>query len=340
LSTPGCWNGRVQPATFGGAAEQEDARRYRDYLADKYGAARQAISGVHFNVSFPEVYWAALADKSGAVPDRTAHYFAVMRNLLRYRFVLTYLLGASPLVDARWGDELVERLTVPARSLFAVCGPHSSSLRSGPLGYQLSDYTAEALTDVWSGLPAYVGGIREAIANGDLASEREFYAPVRPKTGEGGGLQALERRGVEYLEIRVLDLDPLANTGVTQTTLLFVEAFIAAAALLPDQPLTAAELATETNLNTWATMCSCPRSEELRAILSAEAAPLWPALREAAELVGPEHAAATEAFAEIFAGRKPRIVDQLFAGAEKSGLSLRNFGLRLARQYREELAHD
>ena len=340
LSTPGCWNGRVQPATFGGAPAQEQARQYRDYLADKYGAARQAISGVHFNVSFPTAFWSALESGDDEPVDRSALYFAIMRNLLRYRFVLTYLLGASPLVDARWGAELTERLDAPGRSLFAACGRHSSSLRSGPLGYQLSDRVAADLAGVWSGLPAFVGGIRGAITRGALAGEREFYAPVRPKTGEGGGLGALQRRGVEYLEIRVLDLDPFADAGVALTTLHFLEAFVAAATLLPDRPLTAEELAVEARLNTWATMCSCPEPERVRAGLAEQAEPLWPVLHEAAELLGMSHVAAVAEFAATFAGRKPRLVERFFAGAAAAGLSLRDFGLRRARQHREELDHD
>ena len=340
LSTPGCWNGRVQPATFGGAVDQEPARQYRDYLADKYGAARQAISGVHFNVSFPESFWAALESGGDDPADRSAQYFAIMRNLLRYRFVLTYLLGASPLVDARWGAELAERLDAPGRSLFAACGRYSSSLRSGPLGYQLSDRVAADLAGVWSGLPAYAGGIRGAITRGALAGEREFYAPVRPKTSEGGTLGALQRRGVEYLEIRVLDLDPFADEGVALTTLHFLEAFVAAATLLPDRPLTAEALAAESRLNTWATMCSCPDAESVRAGLAVQAEPLWTVLHEAAELLGTEHVAAVAEFAEIFAGRKPRLVERFFAGAAEARLSLREFGLRLARQHQEALDHD
>ena len=339
LSTPGCWNGSVQPAAFGGAPAYEEARDYRDYLARKYGTARQAISGVHFNVSFPEAYWAGLAGEDGVPADRTAHYFAVMRNLLRYRFVLTYLFGASPLVDVRWGEALAERFDAPDRALFAACGPRSSSLRSGPLGYGLPGRAAGALAGVWSGLPAYLGGIGAAIASGALAGEKEFYAPVRPKTGEGGGLAALRRRGVEYLEIRVLDLDPFAATGVARSTLLFLETFVAAGALLPDRPLSAEDLAVEARLNTWATMCSCPAAEDLPPALAAQAEPLWAALREAAELLGPEQAATTEEFALIFSGKEPRSVDRLFARATTAGLSLRDFGLQLARQHREELTH-
>jgi gamma-glutamylcysteine synthetase len=145
---------------------------------------------------------------------------------------------------------------------------------------------------------------------------------------------------VEYLEIRLLDLDPFAEAGVALTTLHFLEAFVAAATLLPDQPLTAAELAEEARLNTWATMCSCPDAESVRAGLAVQAEPLWPALHVAAELLGTAHVAAVAEFAAIFAGRKPRLVERFFAGAATAGLSLREFGLHLARQHREALDHD
>ncbi len=339
LSTPGCWGGDAQPANFGGAADWAAARHYRDYLAQKYGSARQAISGVHFNVSFPTVFWSALETTRGGPVDRTAVYFAAMRHLVRHRYLLTYLFGASPLVDARWAAALAEHLDASGRALLRQCGSHSSSLRSGPLGYQLPASAAESLASVWSGLDEYGDGIRRAIADGVLAGEREFYAPVRPKTVEGGSLAALTRRGVEYIEIRVLDLDPFAPEGVSVRTLLFLEAFVASALLVPDLPLAAAELAEEARLNTWATMCSCADGAGMHVALAVQAEALWAALREAATLLGPEHEAAVAEFSAVFAGRAERSVDRFFAAARTAGISLREQGLRLARRHLEELNH-
>ncbi|HLP01613.1 MAG TPA: hypothetical protein VK163_06280 [Opitutaceae bacterium] len=340
LSTPGCWGGDVAPAQFGGAVAHEAAREYRRYLAAKYGTARQAISGVHFNISLPEAFWSALAEATGAEPDRSALYFAAARNIVRNRYVLTYLFGASPLVDRRWGASLAANSATKERALLETCGHFSASLRSSPLGYQLSDETLRALAGVWSGLDAYVAGLRGAITGGLLASEREFYAPVRPKTAEGGSLGALGRRGVEYLEIRVLDLDPFAATGVALDTLRFLEAFTAAALLLPSRELTPDELAEEARLNTWATLCSCGAGTDHRGIFAARTGALWDAMHEAATLLGPAHERAVAQAAEVFAGREPRIVDRLFRAAETAGVSLREQGLRLARAQRKEFSHD
>ncbi|MFT3829471.1 MAG: hypothetical protein QM691_07150 [Opitutaceae bacterium] len=340
LSTPGCWGGDVAPARFGNAAAQEGAREYRRYLAAKYGTARQAISGVHFNISLPEAFWSALAETTGTAPDRSALYFAAARNLVRHRFVLTYLFGASPLVDRRWGSSLAAHSAAKERALLETCGHLSSSLRSSPLGYQLPETTVRALAGVWSGLGAYTAGLRGAIGSGLLASEREFYAPVRPKSVQGGSLAALERRGVEYLEIRVLDLDPFAATGVSLETLRFLEAFTAAALLLPDRRLMPDELAEEARLNTWATLCSCGAGADRRGIFTARTGALWDALHEAATLLGTAHERAVAQAAEVFAGREPRIVDRLFRAAEATDVSLREQGLRLARAQRKEFRHD
>jgi glutamate--cysteine ligase len=340
LSTPGCWGGDVEPARFGDGVAHEGARRYRRYLATKYGTARQAISGVHFNISLPETFWAALAEATGAAPDRSALYFAAMRNLVRYRFVLTYLFGASPLVDLRWGASLAASSAEPERTLLTTCGHHSSSLRSSPLGYQLPERTTRVLAGVWSGLSAYAAGLRGAISEGLLASEREFYAPVRPKTIEGGSLAALERRGVEYLEIRLLDLDPFAATGVSLETLHFFEAFTAAAMLLPSRTLTPDKLTEEARLNTWATLCSCGAGTDHRGIFATRTGALWAELREVAVLLGPAHERAVAHAAEVFAGREPRIVDRFFWAANAAGVSLREQGLRLARAQRKEFSHD
>jgi len=340
LSLPGCWGGEAEPARFGGVAAQEGARQYRRYLAAKYGTARQAICGVHFNISLPEAFWTALAGRTGAEPDRSAWYFAAMRNILRHRYVITYLFGASPLVDLRWGASLGAALGPEDRALLATCGRHSSSLRSSPLGYQMPGDTARALAGVWAGPDAFATGLRGAIESGLLAGEREFYAPVRPKTVEGGSLAALERRGVEYIEIRVLDIDPFAATGISLETLQFLEAFTAAALLLPSRPLLPDELEEEARLNAWATLCSCGAGTERRSIYAVRTGPLWAALREAASLLGPAHEAAVEAAAEVFDGRAPRIVDRFFRAAAAAGVSLREQGLRLARAQRKEFYHD
>lgn len=340
VSTPGCWGGDVAPARFGGVRAQEPARRYREYLAGKYGTARQAISGVHFNVSLPPAFWSALGEATGVAPDRSGLYFAVLRNLLRHRYVLTYLFGASPLVDERWGAALAAGLPAPERRLLTKCGRSSSSLRSSPVGYQMPAGAARELAGAWNGLADYRARLRAAIAAGTLAGEREFYAPVRPKTAEGGGLEALARRGVEYIEIRVLDLDPFSAVGVSLETLQFLEAFTVAALLLPSPALTPDAVAEEARLNTWATLCSCDAGTDLQSLFAARTGPLWAALAEAGALLGPAHARAVAHLAAVFAGREPRLVDRYFREAAAARLSLREQGLRLARAQRKEFRHD
>ena len=62
----------------------------------------QAISGVHFNYSFPEQFWPVLADlceSHDAGQDfRSEAYFALLRNYRRHGWIVLYLFGNSPAI--------------------------------------------------------------------------------------------------------------------------------------------------------------------------------------------------------------------------------------------------
>ena len=58
----------------------------------------QAISGVHFNYSFPEIIW-QLNHKDGSENNtqsfRNTFYFQTIRNISRISWLILYLFGAS-----------------------------------------------------------------------------------------------------------------------------------------------------------------------------------------------------------------------------------------------------
>jgi glutamate--cysteine ligase len=71
-----------------------------------------------------------------------------------------------------------------------------------------------------------------------LQIENEYYSFVRPKrvpTGNEKRTAALARDGIEYVELRSMDLDPWAPEGLTIESLRFLELF-ALWALLSDSP--------------------------------------------------------------------------------------------------------
>ena len=220
---------------------------YRNGLGLRYGRAMQTICAVHYNVSFSERLFDTLAAAEGAVNDqrwRDVKYFNLMRNFRANSWLVVYLFGASPAVS----DSFVTGRTHTFERLGpgTLHMPYATSLRSGALGYQ-SDVQAQHLLVTYNSLDNYVGSLARAITTpysgyeGEgagkpaqlnkciLQSEAEFYSSIRAKRvaeGHHSGLAALAGKGVEYIEVRLLDIDPLAPLGVAEETLNFMDAFL------------------------------------------------------------------------------------------------------------------
>ena len=215
---------------------------YRVGLGHRYGRRMQTISGIHYNWSLP-----GLSNED---------YFGLIRNFRRHSFLLLYLFGASPAVCGSFVAGREHGLqTLQGNTLYL---PHATSLRMGRLGYQsdaqaslavsynsLQSYGAslqEALTKPY---PAYEaigirnpGGDYNQLATSLLQIENEFYGTIRPKRVIFPGerpLHALRERGVEYVEVRCMDLDPFVPVGIEAQTMRFIDIFLLHC-LLSDSP--------------------------------------------------------------------------------------------------------
>src|SRR5690349_928788 len=205
---------------------------YRLGLAHRYGRKMQAISGIHYNFSLP-----------GVTSDE---YFALIRNFRRRSWLLLYLFGASPAVCSSFVAGRPHELTELSPGTHYA--PHGTSLRMGRLGYQsdaqtslrvsynnLDDYTASLYDALTKPYPSYEKiGIREGddyrqLNTTLLQIENEFYSSVRPKRRIKRGerpLHALRARGVEYVEVRLMDLDPFAPIGISPATCRVLDVFL------------------------------------------------------------------------------------------------------------------
>jgi len=79
-----------------------------------------------------------------------------------------------------------------------------------------------------------------------LQIENEFYGTIRPKRVIRSGerpLHALRERGVEYVEVRCMDLDPFESVGIGATTIAFLDVFLLHCLLADSPPDTPAEIA-------------------------------------------------------------------------------------------------
>jgi glutamate--cysteine ligase len=241
---------------------------YRQGLAFRYGRTMQSIAGLHFNFSANEALWPVLRELEA--PDRSpvdfvnGAYFATIRNIHRYGWLLIYLFGCSPAVCRSFFDGREEDARAFAQfDASTLYRPFATSLRMSDIGYR-NDSQASLCISVDS-LDAYVESLTAAInqpyppyeqigvcVDGEwrqlnaniLQIENEYYSPIRPKqvarSGEKPTL-ALKRRGVRYLELRAMDLACWEPAGVGLDHLLFLEAFTLFCLLGESPPLGIAE---------------------------------------------------------------------------------------------------
>jgi len=223
---------------------------YRIGLSHRYGRRMQTISGIHYNFSLPDA-------------RSNDDYFALIRNFRRHGWLLLYLFGASPAVCSTFvagRPHELQRLSDDTLYL-----PYATSLRMGRLGYvsdaqsslavsynDLQSYGASLEEAMTKPYPAYEAiGVRygneyRQLATSLLQMENEFYGTIRPKRVIRPGerpLHALRDRGVEYVEVRLMDLDPFVPIGIAAPTLRFLDVFLLHCLLCDSPPDTPEELA-------------------------------------------------------------------------------------------------
>lgn len=206
---------------------------YRVGLGQRYGRRMQTISGIHYNWSMP-----------GVTSDE---YFGLIRNFRRHSFLLLYLFGASPALCSSFVAGREHELQPFGNHTLHM--PYGTSLRMGRLGYQ-SDAQA-SLSVSYNSLESYAASLQDALLRpyppyeaigvqnpgGDynqlstslLQIENEFYGTIRPKRVIRSGerpLHALRERGVEYVEVRCMDLDPFIDIGIDAPTIRLLDVFL------------------------------------------------------------------------------------------------------------------
>jgi glutamate--cysteine ligase len=238
---------------------------YRNGLGLRYGRMMQAISGVHFNYSFPQPFWEAWAAARGAsghgAPFISACYFDLLRNYRRYGWLVLYLFGVSPVVCKSFLRG--RQLGLSDFGAGTAFEPYATSLRMSDVGYR--NRNQAGLTVSVNSLDEYVHDLTRAITtphppyealgvkvNGEyrqlnaniLQIENEYYSFIRPKRVARSGerpTKALRRAGVEYVEVRALDVSAFDPVGVNQNKLRFLEAFVALCLMKDSAPIEAAE---------------------------------------------------------------------------------------------------
>ncbi|MDH3612522.1 MAG: glutamate--cysteine ligase [Gammaproteobacteria bacterium] len=223
---------------------------YRRGLGFRYGRQMQTIAGVHFNYSLPESFWphyqAIMGDDRNEDEFRSDLYLALVRNFRRFGWLVLYLFGASPAMCKSFAG--AGKLDMPSLNAETWYEPFGTSLRMSDLGY--SNKNQSRINISLNSLDGYIRDLRNAIRTPEpdyekigvkvdghyrqlsanrLQIENEYYSPIRPKRVARSGERptaALRRGGIEYVEIRSLDINISDPAGVNQNTMRVIEAFL------------------------------------------------------------------------------------------------------------------
>jgi glutamate--cysteine ligase len=252
-------------ADYGNSNAAKFKAAYREGLGLRYGRKMQTIAGAHYNWSLPDPFWLALKDCCAAGQDTQAfvseRYFGLIRNFLRYGWLIPYLFGASPAICSSFVQGQKSNLQELAPG--TLYGPYATSLRMSDLGYQnraqanlhvsfnsLAEYTQALEAAIRTPDPFYEKlGVREGghwkQLNANLLQiENEFYAGIRPKRiGKAGErpAKALQTYGVEYVEVRLFDLNPFIDIGIAPEQGTFADVLLLMCLFRESPPITSRE---------------------------------------------------------------------------------------------------
>lgn len=258
----------IELAQYGSSNTGQMKTLYREGLKRRYGSVMQIISGVHFNFSFPDTFWDSLfgeqteQQRQDSVSDA---YFALIRNYYRFGWLIPYLFGSSPAMCGSFiqnealkasfgkvgkGTYFLENATALRLSDLGYTNNAQSSLKIGfnSIEQYLTGLNSAIHTpsEEFSQLGVVVDGKRQQLNSNVLQIENELYAPIRPKRVAKSGekpSEALKRAGVEYIEVRSLDVNPFSPIGIDEDQVRFLDLFLTWAVLTPSPAMTDCELA-------------------------------------------------------------------------------------------------
>jgi glutamate--cysteine ligase len=253
----------IRIAEYGSSNAGRMKSIYRHGLAWRYGKAMQVIAGIHFNYSIAEAFWPAFQqmENSNIAPQAfiNERYMGMTRNIQRYGWLIPYLFGSSPAICKSFLQGVAKPENMAVLNEFTYYEPKGTSLRMGDIGYtnrkenkvgvkanynSLQKYTQSLESAISTPCPNYqeigvkVAGEYRQLSDKQLQIENEYYSSVRPKQileGNERPIDALRKRGIQYIELRSLDLNPFQASGISQEQLFFLEVFMHFC-LLQDSP--------------------------------------------------------------------------------------------------------
>jgi len=216
--------------------KSSDKTAYREYLSNKYGRYKMAFSGIHFNYSFSgnllrknfEIETGITIEKGKETPQYRQHcdnlYLNLAENSLKYAWIIVALTAASPLLDGSFFASGAKNTT-----LFS----GMSSVRCSELGY----WNFFVPTLDYSSINNYADSIERYVKQGLISAPSELYYPIRLKPKGKNLLSTLRLSGINHIELRSIDLNPLTEYGININDIDFFQLFLTYIASTPYKKL-------------------------------------------------------------------------------------------------------
>ncbi len=240
-------------ANYGSSNVGKMKTTYRKGLKARYGSAMQAISGIHFNFSltdqFFEEFQKVRENKENFQTFKSARYMNATRNIHRFSWLIPFLFGSSPAICRSFLNKAPEDYNLQEfDDKGTLYFEGATSLRLSNLGYTNS--SQNKIKVCYNEIESYAKGLREAITTSEplyekigleeagdykqlntniLQIENEYYSGVRPKRVTQSGespTNALLSRGVEYIELRSVDVNAFSPIGIDLEQVLFLDVFL------------------------------------------------------------------------------------------------------------------
>lgn len=222
---------KIPIANYGDSEEAKVKMAYRELIAEKYGSAKQLICGIHYNFSFLDSFLDKVYTKGvfeGSYKEfKNEVYLKVARNLLKHQWLITYLLGANVAIHSSYTCNCdMKKYQQDDEYLF----DKACSYRNSICGYR----NKENFRVSFDSVDENVRDLKNLISSGQLNGVNEYYSPVRLKhSGDNNSTDLIEKDGIEYIELRMIDLNPLTKVGIDKRDLYLIHLIIISSLLYP-----------------------------------------------------------------------------------------------------------
>ena len=198
---------------------------YREYLSAKYGRYKMTFSGIHVNYSFSEELLKAdfrLQGEKDYQKYKNHFYLELAQRMAVYGWLLVAVTAASPILDSSFVEK-----GIYDHDVFT----GMASVRCGEMGY----WNEFAPIFDYNNIISYADSIKKYVNMGLLKAASELYYPIRLKPAGQNSLESLCENGVNHIELRMFDLNPLTNVGVEEKDIIFAQFLMIWLASTPNQ---------------------------------------------------------------------------------------------------------